>query len=80
MTKRRLWRVDITHQMGYQAPSLLIETEEFLKYKAEKEAIKLAKSMTRLSDFDCWKLTAICTEKRIRNGKWYTQAQIDAHL
>ena len=79
MTKSRLWRVDITHKMGYHAPYLMVETTEYLKYKAESQALKFAKESSRLSDFKCYIFTAICTDKKLRNGKWYTQAQIDKH-
>lgn len=79
MTKCRLWRVELTHEMGYQAPYLLVETTEHLKYKAEMQALELAKEQTRLSDFDCWTLTAYCTGKKLRNGKWWSEAEIQAH-
>lgn len=79
MTKCRLWRVDITHIAGYQAPSLLIETYEMLKYKAEEEAIIIAKQKTRLASFECWTFTAYCTGKKMRNGKWLTGAEIEAY-
>lgn len=76
MTKRRLWRVDITHIAGYQAPSLFIETTEKLKYKAETDAINIAKEQTRLASFESWTFTAYCTGKKLRNGKWLTDAEI----
>jgi hypothetical protein len=79
MTKCRLWRVDITHIAGYQAPSLLIETTEVLKYKAEEEAIQIAKTKSRLNDFpESWSFTSYCTGKKLRNGKWLTDAEIEA--
>jgi len=79
MTKRRLWRVDFTHQMGYQAPYLMIETTQELKYKAELQALELAEERSRLADFDCWTLSATCTGKKQRNGKWFTDAEINAY-
>lgn len=65
--------------MGYQAPYLMVETTEHLKYKAEMQALELAKQSSRLSEFDCYTFTATCTGKKLRNGKWWTQAQIDEH-
>ena len=44
-----------------------------------KNFLELAKEQTRLSDFDCWTFTAYCTGKKIRNGKWWTEAEIQAH-
>jgi hypothetical protein len=79
MTKCRLWRVDITHIAGYQAPYLMVETTEDLKYKAEMQALELAKQKTRLSSFECWTFTAYCTGKKMRNGKWLTDAEIEAY-
>jgi hypothetical protein len=54
MFKKRLWRVDIIHSMGYQAPSFFVETATLsssTREVAEKEAIKIAKEKTRLSSF-----------------------------
>ena len=71
MTKRRLWRVDFTDKIGNQAPSLFIETIEVLKYKAENEAINLAKRRSRLGDFpEIWTITAYSTNKKLVNNKW----------
>lgn len=79
MQKHRQWRVDITHKMGYHAPYLMVETNEYLRYKAETQALKIARELSRLSDFKGWTFTAICTERKLINGKWYSQAQIDKH-
>jgi hypothetical protein len=43
--KRPLWRVDWYHRAGYRAPYQLIEA------KTKEEAIKLAKTSSRLGDF-----------------------------
>jgi hypothetical protein len=61
------WQVDSTHQMGYQAPTYFVETSYVVvssKSKQEnrenerKQALALAKKMTRLSDFpDKWEIT-----------------------
>ena len=61
MNKPRLWRVDLTHKMGYQAPSFFVETsnsENQLREKAEKEAIRLAKGRTGLGSYlESWKIS-----------------------
>lgn len=73
MEKNRLWRVDITHVRGYQAPSFYVETSTPEGQKAEKaelEAIKSAKEKTRLSGFPEWTIEVIPTGRKLVNGKW----------
>lgn len=78
MNKVRLWRVDVTNSLGYQAPSFRVETstdESKLREKAEVEAIKLAKERTALSRFPkTWKITVTHMENYFQiDGKWVPQ-------
>ena len=80
MEKQRLWRVDITHIRGYQAPTLYVETstpEGKQPEKVEAEALKLAKEKTRLSDFPEWEIKVVPTGRKIWNGKWLTLWEIE---
>ena len=79
MTKSRLWRVDFTNQIGNQAPYLMVETTEDLKYKAELQALEFAKERSRLADFENWTMSATCTGKKLRNGKWFTDLEIETY-
>jgi len=78
-SKNRLWRVDIISKAGYQAPYFIVETSAYLKYKAESEAISIAKERSRLSDFgNDWTFTAVCLEKKKDySGKWYVPDTIE---
>jgi len=80
MEKNRLWRVDITHIRGYQAPTLYVETSTPEGTKAEKvelEALKLAKEKTRLSDFSEWEIKVVPTGRKQWNGKWLSLWEIE---
>lgn len=77
MSKHRLWRVDISNDGLYQAPYLLVETTSYLRYKAEVEAVKEAKTRTRLSVFDNWKFQATCLEKKLVNNKWVINTNLE---
>jgi len=77
MEKNRLWRVDITHIRGYQAPSLYVETTTHERPKAEIEALSLAKEKTRLSDFSEWTIEVVPTGRKLWNGKWLTLWEIE---
>lgn len=78
MNKNRLWRVDLTHKMGYQAPSLYVETTTYERPKAELEALNLAKKLTRLSDFpNVWHIEVVCTERKQYNNKWLSIPEIN---
>jgi len=80
MEKQRLWRVDITHIRGYQAPTLYVETstpESQKSEKAELEAIKLVKEKTRLSNFPEWEIKVTPTGRKLWNGKWLTLWEIE---
>lgn len=61
MNKARLWRVDLTHKVGYQAPSFWVETvtnTNKTREEAELEAIRLAAERTALSKFpETWTIT-----------------------
>lgn len=76
MFKKRLWRVDIIHEMGYQAPSFWVETATPLsktREDAKREAIKIAEGKTRLSSFPkSWKLKATHLENYffLETPKW----------
>lgn len=72
MRKLRIWRVETTHNTGYTAPPQFIETEGDRLWQAETEAIKIAKSRSRLSDFPQWTFSAILQDRIRLNGKWYT--------
>ena len=62
----RLWRVDLVHRNGYQAPSILIEAK---KNEAHKEVKKLN---LRLLDFpNSWSYQLVDLKKNQKNGKWY---------
>lgn len=59
-TIHSLWKVDSTHQMGYQAPTYFVETMyEVVSSKSKREnlekemkqALELAKEKSRLADF-----------------------------
>lgn len=78
MNKARLWRVDVTSIMGYQAPSFWVETEtngNQTREKAEQEAIRLAKEKTALSQFpETWRITVTHLENYFQlNGRWVKQ-------
>lgn len=77
-TKARLWRVDVTNTLGYQAPSFWVETDtdsNKTREEAEQEAIKLAKEKTSLSRFPkTWKITVNHLENYFQlDGKWVPQ-------
>ena len=78
MSKHRLWRVDISHIRGYHAPYLLVETTSYKRYEAEVEAIKLAKTKSRLSDCNEWTFDAVCLEKKFINNKWVPNKNLDS--
>jgi hypothetical protein len=78
MSKHRLWRVDISHIRGYHAPYLLVETTSYKRYEAEVEAIKLAKTKSRLSDYNEWNFDAVCLEKKFINNKWVPNKNLDS--
>ena len=78
MNKARLWRVDVTNRLGYQAPSFWIETETNVsktREEAEQQAIRIAKQKTSLSRFpESWKITVNHMENFFQvNGKWAKQ-------
>ncbi len=78
MNKARLWRVDVTKILGYQAPSFWVETAtnaSQTREKAEQEALRLAKERTGLSRFPkAWKITVTHMENYFQiNGKWVPQ-------
>ena len=50
-SKTRFWRVVWYHKNGYSAPQYHVETTIRDLDFAKKEAIKLAKSRSRLADF-----------------------------
>lgn len=77
MSKSRLWRVDISHVRGYQAPHILVETSAYLRYDAEVEALQLAKERTELSKFDCWKFSATKVDRKFLDGKWLTPQEFE---
>jgi hypothetical protein len=77
MSKSRLWRVDISHIRGYQAPHIMVETSAYLRYDAEVEALQLAKGRTELSKFDCWNFTATKVDRKLFNGKWLTPQEFE---
>ena len=78
-THRKLWKVVPTHQMGAQAPTFFVETRYVsVNSKSTKEnkeveelqALKKAKSRTRLSDFpDKWTIRVYHLENRVWNSK-----------
>jgi len=62
----RLWRVEMVHRNGYQAPSILIEAK---KKEIHKEVKKLN---LRLLDFpNSWSYQLVDLKKQQKNGKWY---------
>jgi len=62
----RLWRVEIIHKNGCQAPSQLIEAK---KKDVHKEVKKLN---LRLLDFpNSWSYHLVDLKKQQKNGKWY---------
>ena len=62
----RLWRVEMVHRNGYQAPSILIEAK---KKDVHKEVKKLN---LRLLDFpNSWSYHLVDLKKEQKNGKWY---------
>lgn len=73
MNKIRLWRVDVIHINGYHAPYSLIETEIDREYKAEAEAINLAKIDSRLANFNCWNFIATNLHYKKLDDKWYSE-------
>lgn len=76
MLKKRLWRVDVIHEMDCQAPSFWVETKTNVnktREEAENEALKIAKEKTRLSDFPkSWnfKLTHLESHVYIETPHW----------
>ena len=77
-TKVRLWRVDVSSRLGYQAPSFWVETEtngNQTREKAEQEALRLAKERTGLSRYpETWKITVNHMENFFQiNGRWVPQ-------
>jgi hypothetical protein len=77
--KFRLWRIELTHQMGYQAPSFRVETSSKLRMNAEVEAIRLAREKTRLGDFpNSWKITVYYLDQYIMIGnKWVLRKEFE---
>lgn len=78
MFKARLWRVDVTNSLGYQAPSFWIETETKVnesREKAEQVALQVAKEKTGLSRFSkTWKINVTHLENYFQvDGKWVPQ-------
>lgn len=78
MNKVRLWRVDVTNRLGYQAPSFWVETsthESQTREKTEVVAIRLAKEGTALSRFPkTWKITVTHLENYFQlNERWVRQ-------
>ena len=70
--KLRYWRVDVIHVNGYHAPSTFITTDEVRMWKAEAQALRLAKESCRLADFpDKWVLVPIMRNVVLTNGKLY---------
>jgi len=59
MRKLRKWRVEITHVNGYTAPSIPVWTEDDRHWKAKANAIKIARSRSRLADFTQYNFQAI---------------------
>jgi hypothetical protein len=73
MRKLRLWRVDCTSNLGYNAPSKFIVSEGDRLWKAEQMAIEEAQASSRLKDFPkTWTFTATLMDREFLNGKWYT--------
>jgi len=62
--KLRIWRVVPTSKTGVQAPSYFVETTEYVREKAEKVAIKMAKEKSALSNYDSWNFRVSKIEKR----------------
>ena len=77
MVKTRQWRVDSIHENGYNAPHFLLETTEERKCKAEAEALKTAKTISRLAGFSAWRLEVTLVNKKKLNGKWYSEEEYD---
>ena len=80
MQKQKLWRVEITHIRGYQAPPFYVETSTPEGQKADKselEALTLAKEKTRLSSFTEWEVKVTPTGRKLWNGKWLTLWEIE---
>lgn len=78
MNKIRLWRVDVTNTLGYQAPSFYVESsssEKHTREKAEVDAIRLAKEKTALSRYPkTWKITVTHMEHLFQiDGRWVPQ-------
>lgn len=78
MNKARLWRVDVTNTLGYQAPSFYVESSNpgtQTREKAEVDAIKLAKGITALSRYpESWKVTVTHLENMFQlDGRWVQQ-------
>lgn len=76
--KSRLWRVDVTNILGYQAPSFYVESSNpgtQTREKAEMDAIKLAKDNTALSRYPkTWKITVTHLENMFQlDGRWVQQ-------
>ncbi len=63
-SKLRLWRVVPTCKTGVQAPSFFVETTTKDSEKAKEEAIKLAKSKSRLGNLTDWVMVVEKLEKR----------------
>ena len=78
MNKARLWRVDVTNRLGYQAPSFWIETdtrESLIREKVEHLALQIAKGKTALSRFPKdWRITVEHMENYFQlDGRWVPQ-------
>lgn len=78
MNKVRLWRVDVTNRLGYQAPSFWVETETHssqTREKAEQAAMQIAKGRTGLSRFPKeWKIEVNHMENYFQiEGRWVPQ-------
>ena len=63
----QLWRVEMIHRNGYQAPALLVEATE--RKEAHKEVMKMK---LRLLEFpNSWSFQLTRLNVRRFNGKWY---------
>jgi hypothetical protein len=78
----RLWKVRLTHRLGYEAPHFFVETESTHReryHEAEEEAIKEAEKRTRLTDFpNSWIITVEKVNKVLRNGKWIDPSWVNS--
>jgi len=81
-TIHSLWKVELTHQMGYQAPYFFVETNYVVVSNKSKhvniereelQALDLAKKRSRLSDFpQKWTIRVIKQDRTFchRRKKW----------